>query len=368
MKHFKKFVFVAGAVAVSATGATLPSDAQAGAYDGKTVTVLIGRPAGSGADLTVRAFLKYWEKAIPGNPKLVGKQQTKGGGLGIYNLIAKEKPDGMTMIFTPYNPIPQILGDKKMRADFTKMGFVGGLTNPSLTYGSTTVIKNRNDVAGMKDAKLGGQRPHHRFDLLGRVSLDMAGAKYAYVTGFKGSKKVYNSLLRGEITLQTVGFNVYSAYAQPNLASKGKAIPLWYHPTTTADGSYRDLSSTFGDIPSFPDFFKAKTGKAPSGELYELYQWMAQTLNGMSYIAMLPPGTPENILNDLRTGFQKVVNDKAYLADQKKMFGFNLPSVDAKTGAFYIGMLGKVPPERLKQLNEYINEGKKSVMKKKKKS
>ena len=369
MGKFRNLLLGAATFSLAVTGFAVTEEAQAKEfYAGKTITVLIGRPAGSGADLTVRSFLKYWSKFIPGNPKLVGKQLTGGGGKKIYNHIAKAKPDGLQMIFTPYNSIPQIQKQKSMRADFTTMAFVGGLTNLAMTYARTSVVKNRDDIDNLKaGAKLGGQRPHHRFDLLSRVSLDLIGAKYNYTTGFKGSKKVYNSVLRGELDMQTVGLNVFSSYAVDALVKPGKATALWYHPTPTASGGYANLDHIFGDVPSFPNFYKKHTGKAMSGKLANLYQWMVRTLNGVSYVSLMPPGTPKAALDALQPAFAKVTKIKEYQVNQKKKFGFILPYVDPAGGKAITGMLSGIDPTILAHLNKYISEGKKRVVKKKKK-
>jgi tripartite-type tricarboxylate transporter receptor subunit TctC len=369
MGKFKNLLLGAATLSLAVTGFAVTEEAQAKEfYEGKTITVLIGRPAGSGADLTVRSFLQYWGDLIPGKPKLVGKQLTGGGGKKIYNHIYKAKPDGLQMIFTPYNSIPQIQKQKSMRADFTKMAFVGGLTNLAMTYARTSVVKGRDDISNLKDgAKLGGQRPHHRFDLLGRVSLDLLGAKYNYTTGFKGSKRVYNSVLRGELDMQTVGLNVFSSYAVDSLVKPGKANALWYHPTPSASGGFNNLDHIFGDVPSFPDFYKKHTGKALSGDLFKFYQWMVRTLNGVSYVAMMPPGTPQAALDALRPAFAKVTKIEKYRVDQKKKFGFVLPYVDPAGGKAITGMLANIDPAIMATLNNYIATGKKRAVKSKKK-
>lgn len=343
----------------------VPGDvAAADYYKGKTVTVIIGRPAGSGNDLAVRSFIKFWAKYIPGNPTMVGKNVAGGGGKKAWNQVyGRSKPDGLTIVYSPYNPIPQILGDKSLKADFTKMPFIGALQNPSLLYISTDVIKKREDVVGMKGALYGGQRPHLRFDLFGRMALDMLGADYRYSTGFKGSRKVFNAMRRGEVKMQTAGFNVYSRFAKPALVDSGKALPLWYNPSRTLDGKYVDMANLFGEIPSFPGFYKKMKGAEPSGEIYEVYKWLLATINGMSYVAFVPPGTPENVQQILRDSYTKVTSDPEYQAAEKKLFGFNLPVIDVATGKHFTNLLTSAPPSHTAFLKSYIAK----VQKKKKK-
>ena len=42
-------------------------------YEGKTISVYVGRPPGSGADLAVRSFVRFWQEHIPGRPTMVVK-------------------------------------------------------------------------------------------------------------------------------------------------------------------------------------------------------------------------------------------------------------------------------------------------------
>ena len=348
---------IAAAVAGLALTGVTSDVAAADYYEGKTVTVIIGRPAGSGNDLAVRSFMNYWTNYIPGKPTMVAKNVAGGGGKVAFNQIyERSAPDGLTLVFQPYDPIPQILGDKGLKADFTKMPFVGGLQNPSLTYVSAEVAKKREEIVKAKGVLYGGQRPHNRFDLFGRMGFDMLGVDYRYSTGFPGSVKVFQAPQRGEIQVQTVGYNVYQRHAAPKMVETGKATPLWYHPSVTLDGKFVDMKSTFGDIPSFPTVYKQIKGSEPSGELFGLYKWMLAAVNGMSYSVFLPPGTPDNVVGILRTSFDKVTKDHGYLADERKMFDFNLPVIDSKTGSGFVTMINTVSPERVKYLAAYIDK------------
>ncbi|MCH8914183.1 MAG: hypothetical protein IIA33_11525, partial [Planctomycetes bacterium] len=49
-------------------------------YAGKTIFVYVGRPPGSGADLAVRSFVRFWKQHIPGQPTMVVKNVPGGAG------------------------------------------------------------------------------------------------------------------------------------------------------------------------------------------------------------------------------------------------------------------------------------------------
>ena len=350
------------AISVAVTGFALPETASAkDFYAGKTITVLIGRGAGSGADATVRSFAKFWAKHIPGSPKIVPKNVGRNKDWNF--TYEKAKPDGLTMAFSPYDPVAQMVKKMGFRADYTKLEFIGSFLNPSLLYIRTAAVKNRDTVMSMKGSIYGGQKPTIRFDLFGRITLDLMGVDYKYTTGFGGAKKVLNAMRREEVAIQTIGLNLFRLSAEKAWVTPGKATTLWYNPWP---GYKQTASKIMGDTPNFEDHYKKLKGKVPSGEKYEVYKWMTTTLNGMSYTAMLPPNSPKEAVEILRTSFGNVARDPAYLAEQKKMFSFNLPYVDPAKGAEIIGAMKNAPAKHVAFLKSYIKEGSKFSRKKKK--
>ena len=76
---------------------------------------------GGGTDTSARTFLPYFTKYTPGNPKFV-----------VRNMPAK--PDGLTLIWSPWDPIGKGTGDKGLKAGYTKLQLVGGAYSPLLNY------------------------------------------------------------------------------------------------------------------------------------------------------------------------------------------------------------------------------------------
>lgn len=349
------FLALAGA-SLALFGTAMPTDADAKEYyEGKTITVLIGRGPGSGADTTIRTFAEFWEKYIPGNPKIVAKNMGRNKEWNF--TYEKADPDGLTVGFSPYDPVAQMIEAKGFRADYTKMKFIGAFLNPSLLYVATDAIKSRQDVLNAKGAKYGGQKPTIRFDLFGRMTLELMGVDFKYTTGFGGAKKVLNAMRRREVDLQTIGLNLYRLSAEEPLVATGKATPLWYYPWP----GYEETSSIMGDIPNFVDLYKEVHGKAPSGEKFETFQWMTETLNGMSYTAFLPPNTPQEAVDALRRGFEAAAKDPDSMAAQKKIFSFNLPYVNSARGEQIVGSMATAPAKHVQFLKDYVAEGMKGA-------
>lgn len=364
MKIVRKFILGAAAVSAAAMIGATPSEVGAkDFYEGKTITILIGRGPGSGADTTARMFANYFSNYIPGKPRVIAKNLK---GSAIYNfLYEKAKPDGMTMTITPYGPAAQLTKAPGFRADFGKMPFVGSLYNPALLYVSTKQMKSAESLASMKGAKYGGQQPTGRFDLFGRMTLDLLNADYKYATGFGGAKKVLNAMRRQEVDIQTIGLNLYRLSAEAPLVKTGKAVPLFYFPWP---GYTETKSAIFPDgIPSFQEYYAKVKGKAPSGELYDTFQWMSSVLNGMSYSTFLPPGTPDAQRNILRAAYAKTVNDPKLRAEQTKAFGYVFPYISPERGEKVIASMVNAPEKYRQFLVNYIKEGAKHRRKKAKK-
>ena len=62
-------------------------------YQGKTITVYVGRTPGSGADLAARVFARFWSGHIPGEPTIVVRNLPGGGGTRVWNYGAEVAAD-----------------------------------------------------------------------------------------------------------------------------------------------------------------------------------------------------------------------------------------------------------------------------------
>lgn len=363
MGRYRNSFLGTAALVAAAIGYSTPSDVSAADYySGKTLNVIVGRGPGSGADSTARSFARYWKKYIPGNPKIVVRNMK---GTPTYNFIyQKAKPDGLTITFTPYDPVSQLTKRKGFKADYSKMPFVGSLYNAALLYITTDQVKDGSNLKGIKGARYGGQGPTGRFDVIGRFTLEILGADFKYSTGFGGAKKVLNAMRRREVDIQTIGLNLYRLSAEKPLVKTGKAVPMYYVPFP---GHANIASELFGDIPSFVDYYKKAHGKMPSGEKWEMFQWITNVMNAMSYSAFLPPNTPDAQRDILRAAYAKVVKDPAYLAEQKKMFGYNLPYVDPALAQTIINSMLTASQKNKDYMTAWLKEGAKYKIKKKKK-
>ncbi len=337
-------------------GSVAPARAQDDAfYQGKTLTIYVGRTPGSGADLAARVFSRFWSRHIPGEPTIVVRNLPGGGGTRVWNYGAEVAPnDGLHVLFSPTNGIAAVLNEPGLRADFSTMPFVGGLLSPNMAYVRTDKVKTPGDLLKVDGLRFGGQNPALRFDLLGRLALDALGADYQYVTGFPGAADVFNAVRRGEIDIQVASLGLYRFSIEPTLVNEGLAIPLWHNPSVDTAGNVTALEVAAG-IPSYMEFHENVTGSPPSGREYEMYKWILPRVNNIVYAALLPPGTPEDQASVLRDSFVKVTEDLEYKAEEQTMYGFSLPLIGAQEGTEILRSLYEVPEDVAAYLKAYID-------------
>jgi hypothetical protein len=325
-------------------------------YSGKTIFVYVGRPPGSGADLAVRSFVRFWQEHIPGRPTMVVKNVPGGAGSRVWNLAwDKKNPNDLEIFFSPVSGIAVIVREQGLRADLSQMPLIGALTSPNMTFARTERLTSAEDLPGVKGLKFGGQGPAHRFSVLGRLTLDIMGVDYISVTGFSGASDVFNAVRRKEVDIQTAPLNFYRFTVEPNVVKNGEVIPLWYNPIIDDTGEIIPLPAA-GNIPSFIEYYESVKGEVPAGELFELYKWLLPNINGIVYAAFLPRGSTTAAAQILSDSFASVTQDEAYRAEERKMFGFNLPVVSSEQGAKILDDMANTPESTRLLLEQYIQQ------------
>lgn len=325
-------------------------------YADKTIFVYVGRPPGSGADLAVRSFVRYWQKQIPGQPTMVVKNVPGGAGSRVWNLAwDKKNPNDLEIFFSPVSGTAVIVREPGLRADLSKLPHIGALTSPNMTFARTERLASAEDLTSVAGLKFGGQGPAHRFSVLGRLTLDILGIDYKSVTGFSGASDVFNAVRRKEVDIQTAPLNFYRFTVEPSVVKNGEVIPLWYNPVVDATGEIIPLPAA-GEIPSFIEYYESVRGEAPAGELFDMYIWLLQNINGIVYSAFLPRGSSPEAVKILIDSFSRVTEDEEYRAEEKKMFGLNLAVVNLEQGAKILYDMAN-PPENLRLLlDDYIQQ------------
>jgi hypothetical protein len=346
----------------------LPVSAQY--FKGKTITVLVGYSPGGGADTQSRLLTPFMAGHVPGNPKMIVKNMTGGGGTKAQNyLYERAKKDGLTIVYAPAAPQDQLLARKGIRYDYGKISVIGAMVGaPVMAYARKDLVPGGmtkpEDIIGAKGIKIGGRRGTSWLDLFARGALDTLGLKYTYVPGYRGGARVSAGVRRNETNMAGNGLDSWIARFAPSMAGpKGSTLPLWYYQFRKPDGT--PLKSVTGGLRSFESVYRGIHGKAPSGPFWDKFKYLISLRSAVTHLYLGPPGMNKQALADLRTGFDKMIVDTDAMARQKKVLHNVYRPVSREGAAKAFKSISQVDPAVVKYWKNYVRQGKRRNKKKK---
>ena len=269
-------------LAVVATFATGHSAAQ-DAFPSKPVRVIVPWPPGGPPDLFARIITprmgEQWGRAV-----VVENRPGATGTIGT-DLVAKSAPDGYTLLITSNQPL--VIAPALIRVPYDPVkdlapvaqigeGVISMVVSPSLGVKTPAelIALAKSKPGGLTYATSGiGSLGHLAGELVGLIG----GTAMVHVP-FQGAAQAVTSVVTGEVA---VGFPPITQVVP--LARSGKLLVL------------------------------GVAGQRPSQFMPEVPTLVSQGLNGVvasSWVAaMVAPKTPRPLINTLRDGLQKVVQD-----------------------------------------------------------
>ncbi len=351
-----------GLVLVTAlAGVTTSHQALAQFYKGKTITVIINYGAGGPTDVEGRLLAKHLAKHIPGQPRIVVKNRPGAGGIVGTNYMADvARPDGLTVaIFTPPT-MSQLLGDPGLRADFTTFEWLAGVGQPQVCYLRKDAgggINAPTDLTKISNFKAAGMRNTSSHDLRLRLSLDLLGADYKYVSGYRGLSKVAAGVLQNETQYSCGSVPNFRGRVEPTLVTPGLATTTFYYAPVDESGKDQPFADLAG-IPTFQAFYaKAKGGK-PSGIKWEALKVVNNLSTYMLRGSFAPKGTPAQALADLRGAWEKLPSDKEFVAEYTKAFKAPPKIIQAAAAKRHIDSIQTIDPKIVAFLQAFAASGK----------
>ncbi len=295
-------------VALSVFGA----QPQAGAdefYKGKTIRFVVGLAPGGGYDLTARTVARHIGKHIPGNPTIVVENMTGAGSLIAANYTYySAKPDGLFVgIWNSGFVLRQALGDKAMRFDTRRFGWIGAPTKatPSCSIMAHTGLQSLKDVlAANRELKMGSTGPGSTYDDLPQILNRTVGTKFKVISGYEGTSTILVAMRRKEVDGGCWGWESVRTIARPMLEATGddKLVPFLIH--------RREPDPEVKDLPLITEVIKNED------HLSAYKTWVGT--HEFQRPFTVPPGTPKERLVLLRTGFGATMRDPEFLAEVKK--------------------------------------------------
>ena len=287
--------------------------AQTPFFQGKTIRIVVGYPAGSSHDQWARLIAPHLTKYLPGNPAVIVQNMTGAGSMVAANYVySVAKPDGLTLgVVNAALYFEQLLGHKEVQFDWSKFAWVGSSTrtNAMLYMWANTPYKTIHDVRNAAvPPKCGatgtGNTGYYMPKLLERT----IGAKFNLVTGYQGGADIELAVERGEVQCRAFTIQVFfGREPSPTWRSKGQVRVL------VQTGKKRD--ARLPDTPLLRELMDQY-------QTTDVDQRLATVILGSGEFGSCPtigsPGIPAEQVKALRAAYAKALNDAALVAEAKK--------------------------------------------------
>ena len=346
---------IAGWIALAATGQ--PAAAQTDYYAGKTLRVIVGLEAGGTVDTFARTFSGYLRKHIPGNPTIIVQNMPGAGGKTATNhVFERAAPDGLTILYGPWDPLAQALGDQGLRARYEKFEFLGGTGDIRVVYARRDAvaggIKTPADIVKADSAALGALNNTDIAGLLPHLALRVLGVKHKWIVGYRGGNDVFLAMQRGEIHFHSTSITTFRG-RNAAFVKSGDGIGIAYLVPVDGGGRY-ETSKFITEMPAFPDLYKEVRGAMPSGAIWDALNWLTNQTGELTFVGLAPPATPPEPLAILRKAYDAASNDPEFIAESTKRYGMPYTYIDVARGRGVFRSLADVQPGVLTTLRAAI--------------
>lgn len=287
--------------------------AQTPFYQGKSIKLLVGSPAGSNYDQYGRLIAPFLSKHIPGNPDVVVQNMGGAGSViaanHVYRLAA---PDGLTLVsILPAIYFDQLVGRKEVQFDYAKFAWIGSTdrSHNLLVMRADTPFKAMHEVRGASQApKCAATGTGSIAYYMPKLLEETIGTKFDVVGGYPGGPDMDLAVERGETQCRAFTISAFLSRREPYLSWRKRGFVRVLIQT----GSKRD--QRLPDVPTLDELMTEYKTPEPSRRLAKL----VLASGDLGRPIMAPPGTPVDRVKILRQAFMKALSDPELLGQAEK--------------------------------------------------
>ncbi len=300
---------LATAVLISVPAWAAPPPA---AFQGKTLTIVVGYPPGGGYDRMARLVGRYLEKSLPGNPTVVIQNMPGAASIVAANSVYNStRPD--TLVLGAFNRnlvLAQLVKVDGVRFDMSKFTWIGSPSN------ETTVLVLRSDLPHrtVEDLRRAREPVHIGATGPGASTFDFPlllkaflGANLRIVAGYQAGTEVNLAIERREMDGRAGSYSslkplIERGLVRPIVRGRASAPEIERLPVDeelTSDPRARSVMA----LRSVPD------------------------LIGRPFVA--PPGVSPEIAQAYRDALQRITKDREFIAEATRG-GFDIELTSAE--------------------------------------
>ena len=328
-------------------------------YQGKTLNIVINFAAGGPTDIESRIFAKHLSRHIPGQPSITVQNMGGGGGLIAVNYVGEvAKPDGFTAAYFTGALFQQQIKDQALRVDLSKFGFITGVHGVTVSYIRSEVppgIKKPSDFVKAQKFRAAGLGVSSSKDVRFRLSFDLLGLKYDYVTGYNNSSDARLAVQRNEAQYHDETLPSYRTQVEPQMVKTGMVTPVYYTDLVAPSGEIL-VSRDVPELQPFTHYYREVFGKMPSGIKYEALKAANMSSTNMTRMVLMPPKAPSETIAVLRKAFDSLSRDQDFLQDAIATMRFQPRFEVGEAGERLFQRASQTSPEVVDFLRKYIEE------------
>jgi tripartite-type tricarboxylate transporter receptor subunit TctC len=304
MMHVKRTAAAFTFLMVAWPGAAMSQQSVEDFYRGKKIDLIIGYSSGGTYDLYARLVARYLGNYIPGKPLIVPRNMPGAGSRAAANWVYNIAPKDGSVLATADQSLSlqQAVGDKRISFDTTKFIYIG---NPNVESNTTAAwaasgiktiddAKQREVTVGATGGSTSSQYP--------KAMNALIGTRFKIVLGYPGGNDVNLALERGEVEVR--GSNSWTSWkaTRPDWIAEKKINILVQIGLTKAP-----------DLPGVP--LLMELGRNDEDRR------LLRLLSASTHIGrpiFTSPGVPADRVAALRTAFDTMMHDPAFLEDAKR--------------------------------------------------
>lgn len=276
-------------------------------YEGKTIRIIVGTSPGGGYDTYTRLIARHFSKYIPGKPTIVVENMPGAGGLVSANHLFKvAKPDGLTIgHFVGGQFLQQLLGKPGIEFDALKFEYVGVPAQDNFVFGvakTTGITGVEQWLASKTVVKFGAIAAGDGTYDIPKVVEVALGLPIQVVSGYKGTAPIRLAFNGGEVGGLSNSWQSFRSTWRKELETGEVIVVL------------QISANAHPDLPKVP----LAMNLAKSDEARKLIQAVAQAHGAAVRPYVLPPGTPRDRVDILRTSFMDAIRDPELLKEAAK--------------------------------------------------
>jgi tripartite-type tricarboxylate transporter receptor subunit TctC len=332
-------------------------------YRGKRLTLLVNGAAGGPTDVEARLLARHIGRHIDGQPATLVQNMDGAGGLVGTNYLGEVAPkDGTVMGYLVAAAWTYATDPEKFRLDFKSYEFFAYQPGTTVYYVRADVppgIKVAADIVKAEGLVAGGLAADNPKDLLIRLTLDMLGVPFKYVTGYRSNQSARLALEKSEINLFAESPPGYRSVVEPGLVRGGVVTPLFYDPGYNGESLSTPKQVEGLKLPPFQELYQSIKGAGPAGQLWDVYLATLSINSAMQRLLALPPGAPPSAVAALRAAMLRLNADPAFAEEAAKTIGFVPEYVAGPDTKRQVGRALTVTPAVRAFVADYIRSARK---------